>query len=134
MSTRSLQETPRQRNRRLLMAAWDRGMRVQSHWAGRYNVPSATEAGVLHEVIVWMDSDFNRHEACSCPNGKTHGEVITFNAGTVQAHTNNVRPCSHRLIVRWHRLSAAEKAARLAADPELAAAWDGRGQLQEVAA
>jgi hypothetical protein len=38
------------------------------------------------------------------------------------------------LIVRWHRLSAEAKARRLSTDRELAAAYDGRAGLAEVAA
>jgi hypothetical protein len=64
-----IQETAPQRNRRILLAAWDRGVTVQSHWAGRYNVTSGTQTGVLHEVVTWRDGDFNMHEACSCPWG-----------------------------------------------------------------
>jgi hypothetical protein len=133
MSTRIIAETAPQRNRRLLLAAWDRGVTVQSHWAGRYNVTSGTQTGVLHEVVTWRDGDFNMHEACSCPWGVKHGEVITFNAGTEQAHVAGV-PCAHILIVRWHRLSAEAKARRLSTDRELAAAYDGRAGLAEVAA
>ena len=132
MVTRILPETAPQRNRRLLLAAWDRGVTVASHWAGRYNVTSATQAGKLHEVMVWMDSDFNKHETCSCEFMHKRGEVVTLNAGTQQAHVAGA-PCSHILIVRWYRLSAAEQARRLATDPELAAAYEGRGQLAEVA-
>lgn len=132
MSGSIVRETPRQRNRRLLLTAWDRGVRVDSCWGGRFNVTSATEAGKLHEVVIWMDSDHNRHEECTCEWAAKRGAVVRFNAGTAQAHTNGVPPCSHILAVRWHRLSA-DARALLLEDPELAAAWEGRRQLAEVA-
>jgi hypothetical protein len=133
MSTRIIAETSKQRNRRLLLAAFDRGVTVQSHWGGRYTVTSGTQAGKLHEVTLYMDSDFNRHEECSCDWATKRGAVITFNAGTAQQHTNHVPPCSHILIARFARLSADARALLLESDPELAAAYDGCGQLAEVA-
>lgn len=126
-----IQETPRQRNRRLLMQAWDRGVRITSHWGGRYNVTSGSEAGKEHEVMVWFDSDGNKHETCSCAFAAKRGDVVTFNAGTTAQHRAGV-PCSHVLIVRWARLSA-DARALLLTDPEFAAAYEGRGQLAEVA-
>jgi hypothetical protein len=134
MSGSIVRETLTARNRRLLLAAFDRGVTVRTHWGNHYTVTSATQAGKLHEVNIWMDSDFNKHEECSCEWAVKRGPVVTFNAGTAQRHTNGVPPCSHILLVRWHRLSAFARAAVLDLDPELAAAYDGRGQLAEVAA
>lgn len=133
MVTRIVPETPRERNRRLLLAAFDRGVRIASQWGGRYNVTSGTVAGLEHEVIVWVDSDHNKHEECNCAWATKRGAVITFNAGTRQRHTNGVAPCSHILVTRFARLHPAARAAALECDPELAAAYAGRGQLAEVA-
>ena len=132
MSGSIVRETLTARNRRLLLAAWDRGVRVHSHWGGRYNVTSGTTAGKLYEVLIWIDGDENRVEECSCEWAGKQGPVITYNAGTAQAHSEG-QPCSHLLVARWHRLPVARKAAILATDPELAAAWTERGQLAEVA-
>jgi hypothetical protein len=131
MSGSIVRETLTARNRRLLLAAWDRGVTVVTHWGNRYAVTSATQAGKLYEVNIWMDSDFNRHETCSCKFMQRRGEVVRYNAGTRQAHTAGA-PCSHILIARFHRLSADARALVLD-DPELAAAYSGRGQLAEVA-
>ena len=132
MSGSIVRETLTARNRRLLLAAWDRGVRVHSHWGGRYNVTSGTTAGKLYEVLIWIDGDENRVEECSCEWAGKQGPVITYNAGTAQAHSEG-QPCSHLLVARWHRLPVARKAAILDGDYELAAAWTERGQLAEVA-
>jgi hypothetical protein len=134
MSTRIITETPRERNRRLLLAAFGRGVTVASQWGGRYNVTSGTTAGRLHEVVTWRDGDWNLYEECTCEYAQQRGPVVTFNEGTQQEFTTNVRPCSHVLMVRWHRLDPDARAAALECDSELAAARKAARQDGRAAA
>ncbi len=119
MTTRIINETPGQRNRRLFVKAVAAGSAVvwEREDGGEYRVSSASSIAV-HTVEIDANDDGQNIIRCSCQWGAKHGWMRDSGKSPL---------CAHMSIVRFYRLSHEDKLAIIEVAPDIRAALAGFG-------
>lgn len=114
--------TPEQRaHRDQLIRALLGGMRVIGR-DGSYHLVAGPADPQAHRVLVWFAGcEDTRHEHCLTCSGLEDTETYYLLDGTV-AHNDGI-VCDHMLVTRLVLLDPERRAAALATDPALVAAW-----------